>query len=243
MKVYSLTGIVLKKNTSGDSDRLYTIYSKEKGKIAVVAKGVRKINSRRNPHLDTLNLIKFSVRESKSKYKTIEEVKAQNSFKYIKEDLDLSGAAYYMCDLISRFNEEEQENPDQFELLQQSLSTLENNLIPLNYVVSAFEVRLMKLLGYELYLDKCASCGRKFDDSWTSHKFSFELGGLCCNRCNNFGMELSNDSAETLYLLSLNKKKKNHNMRSLSEITNIINTFTLYTLGQRVKSFELLRKI
>src|SRR3989344_1760175 len=222
MKVYSLTGIVLKKNTSGDSDRLYTIYSKEKGKIAVVAKGVRKINSRRNPHLDTLNLIKFSVRESKSKYKTIEEVKAQNSFKYIKE---------------------EHENPDQFELLQQSLSTLENNLIPLNYVVSAFEVRLMKLLGYELYLDKCASCGRKFDDSWTSHKFSFELGGLCRNRCNNFGMELSNDSAETLYLLSLNKKKKNHNMRSLSEITNIINTFTLYTLGQRVKSFELLRKI
>ena len=243
MKLYTLTGIVLRKNYYGDSDRLYTIYTRESGKISPVAKGVRKIISRRNPHLDTLNLIKFSVREGRSRYKTIEEVKSLDTFKEIKNDLDSSGAAYYLCELINKFNEEEHENMELFDLLQQSLTTLKNNLVPINFVVSAFEIRLMKLLGYGISLDKCASCGRKFDYSWTSHRFSFDLGGLCCDRCNIFGMELSSDSAELLFLLSSNKRRKYQKENSLSEISNIIKTFTLFTLGQKVKSLELLKKL
>jgi len=242
MKFYTLTGIILKKNTLGDSDRFYTIYSKERGKISAVGKGVRKISSRRNPHLDTLNLVNFSVRENDSKYKTIEEVKAVTTFKNIKKDLDSSSTAYYLCELINKFNEEEHESLEQFDLLLQSLTSLEKTTAPLNYIVSAFEIKLMKLLGYGIYLDKCASCGRKFDNSWASYKFSFDLGGLCCDRCNAFGMELSNASAETLFLLSLNRRKKVGNETSMTEVTAVIKSFTLHTLGQKVKSLELFKK-
>ena len=50
MKVEKLQGFVLKRTNYGEADKILTVFTKERGKIKVLAKGVRKIKSRRAPH-------------------------------------------------------------------------------------------------------------------------------------------------------------------------------------------------
>lgn len=52
-------GIVLKRVNTGEADRIVTILTKEYGKLAAVAKGVRKLNSARKSYLEPGNHIKL----------------------------------------------------------------------------------------------------------------------------------------------------------------------------------------
>lgn len=51
-------GIVIKRNDSGETDRLVTLISQQMGKITCVAKGIRKLNSSMRSTLEPGNVIK-----------------------------------------------------------------------------------------------------------------------------------------------------------------------------------------
>jgi DNA repair protein RecO (recombination protein O) len=50
-KIYIAEGIILKRRNLGETDRILTVFSRQYGKIKILAKGVRKINSRRSGHI------------------------------------------------------------------------------------------------------------------------------------------------------------------------------------------------
>jgi len=53
---YLTSGIILRASHFGDFDRQYVIYTKERGKIVALAKGVKKITSKLNSSLEFFNL-------------------------------------------------------------------------------------------------------------------------------------------------------------------------------------------
>lgn len=61
VKIDKLQGFVLKKKILLEQDFLVTLFTEELGKISAIAKGARKITSRRISHLQTANLIKLQV--------------------------------------------------------------------------------------------------------------------------------------------------------------------------------------
>jgi len=154
---YNIEAIVLKKISYGDADRIYTLLTKDKGKITAVARGVRKISSRRGGNLDTLNHINITLSENTSGYKTITEVKTLGSYRNLKKSLECSLAGYYMAELINKSVEENSENNDVFFLLRDSLDTLDADGKKKKFVVNKFEFLLMKLLGYEMSLNELRS--------------------------------------------------------------------------------------
>lgn len=54
-------GIVLKRSNTGEADRIVTILTKEFGKLAGVAKGVRKLTSSKKSYLEPGNVIKIML--------------------------------------------------------------------------------------------------------------------------------------------------------------------------------------
>lgn len=54
---YSISGIVIKRMNLGETDRLVTLLTQEKGKIVCVAKGVRKLNSTKRAFLEPGNIV------------------------------------------------------------------------------------------------------------------------------------------------------------------------------------------
>lgn len=92
-------GFIIKRHNFGEADRILTIFSKENGKIPVIAKGVRKITSRRGALLEPFNLVKFHTVQSYS-MKVLTEVELVSSFDSYKSDLESYKKILVVCELI-----------------------------------------------------------------------------------------------------------------------------------------------
>ena len=148
LRSFKLEGIILKRRNFGEADRILTIFTQNLGKIKVKAPGVRRILSRRSPHIEPLNLSMLTLYKSSSaSFPILTEAAPLERFSFIKKDLKLIGFAYYLCELVSSLCPQNQENRDVFFLLKNTLFQLSkgNNSSTL---VSYFEKELLRSLGF-----------------------------------------------------------------------------------------------
>lgn len=238
MKKYNSRAVVLKSIKYRDSDKIFTLFTKESGKISAIARGVRKISSRRGGNLDTLNLVSVNIHEDGSGFKSIEEVKTIESFKNLKKDLSKSLKAYYLVELVHRATEEDEQFSGIFDLLVKCLKALDKNVYSGDLFIIYFEINLMKLLGYEINVSECRKCHRSIDDSWKKYSFNIESGGIECENCSKFGVEMSKESAVALKpLLGGKITKETHSLAS--EIDKLIKMYIQRKIETRFKSLEI----
>ena len=60
-RTYRVEAIVLRRIDFGEADRVLVLYTRERGKQPVVAKGIRRISSRLAGHLDSSPAPRFSL--------------------------------------------------------------------------------------------------------------------------------------------------------------------------------------
>lgn len=143
MRYLKDTGFVLKRINFGDSDRYITIFTKNHGKVEVVARGVRKITSRRAPSIELLNLIEFqAVRGSKNYILT--EVKLLDSFGELKNDLNNIEKVFSMCELLEAIMPYNAKHAEVFSLVHNTCDKIKNE--PESLMI--FQARLLSMLGY-----------------------------------------------------------------------------------------------
>jgi DNA repair protein RecO (recombination protein O) len=238
MKKYNSRAVVLRNFKYKDSDKIFTLFTKEYGKISALARGVRKISSRRSGNLDTLNLISVKIHEERSGIKNIEEVKTLESFKTIKKDLKKSLKAYYIAELVHKSTEEGEKLESIFNLLVRFLKVLEKNGYSGDLFVTYFEINLMKLLGYELTLDKCRKCGKVLDESWEKYKFNIDNGSIECEKCSRFGVGLTKECA--LAFKSVSEGKMSKDLHPLfKEMDKVMKIYIGRKLEDSFKSLEI----
>ena len=237
MSRYTVEAVVLKFTNFKDSDKIYTLFTKDKGKIIATGRGVRKISSRRGGNLDTLNHVAVGLSENSSGYKTITEVKTLNSFKKLKGSLQNSVKGFYIAELVYSLLEEGQEHNEVFDLLVDSLNKLEDHLNNEVSRINAFEIRLMDLLGYGMFLDRCARTGRKYDGKWEVIKFNPAIGGFV-SEPNTPGLVLTRETADLLHALKTRKaisKDLLKNKSAVKEANSIIKSYVRDVLDGNVK--------
>ncbi len=145
MRTYKTEGIILKRINYGEADRILTIYSKHYGKIRAIAKGVRKLTSRKAGSLEVFNdTILFLVKGKN--LDIVSEAQLVNLFKSWRKNLVRVGVAYYFCELIDKLTPDEQPNQAVFELLKNSLSKIDKS--QLSELVRSFEESLLQELGF-----------------------------------------------------------------------------------------------
>ncbi len=146
MPRYLVEAVVLKSINYQDTDRIVFLFTREKGKILVSARGVRKISSKRGGNLDTLNHISASISEGNNKkYKIVTEVTTTNSFKNLKKSLKNSARGFYIVELVDKLLDEGQVNEKAFDLLVESLQKMDSSLNNEVSRVNHFEIKLMQL--------------------------------------------------------------------------------------------------
>jgi len=146
MRSFKTEGIVIKRKNYSEADRIVTIFSKTHGKITIKASGVRKIASRRSPHIELLNYCVFSLHQGKS-MPILTEVESLQNFAILKSDLKRIGAAFHICELVDGLCAENQENLQIFNLLENTLYKL-STAPRLSHIIYDFEIEILKLLGF-----------------------------------------------------------------------------------------------
>lgn len=146
MRSFKTEGIVINRRNFGEADRIITIFSKNHGKLRVMANGVRRIASKRSPHIELLNYGIFNLYQGKS-MPLLTEIQPLDTFPALKADLKRIGCAFHICELIDGLCAENQENLEIFNLLGKTLNKL-STAEKLSTVIYEFEADILKILGF-----------------------------------------------------------------------------------------------
>lgn len=178
---YRLEAIILRHQNWGEADRLLTLFSRQAGKLRAVAKGARKLRSRKAGHLEPFTQVILQLAKSRD-LPIITQAEAIELYLPIREDLALFGCASYVVELLDRFTFEEGENLGLYQLLGDTLDRLAGKPNP-TFTLRYYEIHLLELLGYRPQLFQCAICQATIQPQ--DQYFSAEHGGALCPKCGN----------------------------------------------------------
>lgn len=171
--------VVLRHTDWGEADRMLWLFTREIGKVQVVAKGVRKPRSRKAGHLEPFTRVDLQLASGRDLF-IVTQAEAKDVYQALREDLVRVGYASYIIELLDRFTYEEGENIGLYRLLTETLSRLNSETQPA-FAVRYYEIRLLDLVGFRPQLFHCVNCGEEIRA--VDQYFSFEKGGVFCPKC------------------------------------------------------------
>lgn len=171
--------VVLRHTDWGEADRLLVLYSREAGKLRAVAKGVRKLRSRKAGHLEPFTRVKLMLARGRD-FWIVTQAETVDAYQPLREDLLRTGYAAYVIELLDRFTYEEGANHALYQLLTDTLERI--SMLPDAFVaVRYYEIRLLDLLGYRPELFHCVRCQAEIKPE--NQFFDALHGGVVCPRC------------------------------------------------------------
>ncbi len=171
--------VVLRHSDWGEADRLLSLYTREAGKLRAVAKGVRKMRSRKAGHLEPFTRVALLLARGRDLW-IVTQAETLDAYLPLREDLVLTGYASYVLELLDRFTYEEGQNLHIYQLLTDTLERLVVVPDPF-FVMRYYELHLLDLLGFRPELFNCPSCGREIQPR--DQFFSAQMGGALCPEC------------------------------------------------------------
>lgn len=231
---YKYNGIILNKFDIGETDRLYTIYTREAGKIRAKAIGVKKPNAKLAGNLEPLTYAEIFMAKGKGRGNITGAI-AINNFLNIKSDISALQKVFYVFGIFGRLVTEEERDEKIFELLSDYLEAMDKLVGKENQgnrddsgnkwdiITLGFSFKLLDSLGYKIEVKKCLKCGKKLVAE--NNYFSGELGGTVCKSCSQEArnkIKISNEAIK-LVRIFLNNKLENLVKINISkkDITNL----------------------
>ena len=177
---FRVEAVVLRHADWGEADRILTLYTRERGKVRAIAKGARKIRSRKAGHLEPFTRITLQLAKGRDLL-IVTQADTLDAYLPLGENLVKTGYASYVVELLDRFTyEDESENFAIFRLLTEALSRIATEPDPW-LAIRYYEVHLLDLLGFRPHLFECANCGEQIQP--VDQFFSPSAGGVLCPKC------------------------------------------------------------
>lgn len=177
MNLEKIEGIIIRTTNYGETNKIVTIYSREWGKVGVMARGAKKPNSRLSAVTQLFTYGYFLVQKS-SGLGTLQQGEMISSFRSIKEDIFLTAYASYIVDLTDKATDDRKPNPFLFELIYQTINLI-NEGYDAEILVNIFEMKMLNTIGLYPVLNQCTMC----ENTEGHFSFSIREGGLLCHRC------------------------------------------------------------
>lgn len=122
----SSNGVVLSRKNYGEADRILVVFSKDFGKVSLLAKGIRKIKSRKRGHLEIFSDIKFSAIKGHG-MDIVTEAVTVNDYSGVRVNLNKISLAYYFCEVVNKITQEDENSALIYNLLSKALAKLETD--------------------------------------------------------------------------------------------------------------------
>ena len=192
---FRVEAVVLRHADWGEADRMLTLYTRERGKVRAIAKGARKIRSRKAGHLEPFTRVSLQLAKGRDLL-IVTQADSLEVYHALGEDLVKTGYAAYVVELLDRFTyEDESENFAIYRLLTEILGRIASEADPW-LAIRYYEVRLLDLLGFRPHLFECANCGEEIRA--VDQFFSPAAGGVLCPKCGTGLPGVWNVSVEAL---------------------------------------------
>jgi DNA repair protein RecO (recombination protein O) len=174
MPLYKTEAIVIRRTNLGEADRVVTLFTRDHGKLAVVAKGARKPKSRFAGRLELFTHLRLLLAVGRT-LDVVSQVEVIDAFAFLRRDLTRLGYASLVAEVVDRATAEREPAPALFRLVRKTLELVRDH----DSEVAAlwFISHLLVTIGYGPNLNQCVICGRALRGT---APFSHALGGMLC---------------------------------------------------------------
>lgn len=180
-----LTAVVLGSRDYKEYDRLYEVYTKERGKLTVLGKGTRKFQSKLASHMQPFAELTCMVAHGKLWLK-LAGVERRRSFPCISCDMRKLGLGLGLNELLRVGVGRAQADPSLYTFLIDAYAWVngmdEASLERTAFIHSALTLKWLVLLGFGPHCEECVICTRELDRVSRPH-ISVAHGGLVCTKC------------------------------------------------------------
>lgn len=193
MPLYRSDSVVLRTYKLGEADRIVVFYTRNRGKVRAVAKGVRRTKSRFGARLEPGSIVHVQFYEGRN-LDIVTQAETVQRLGLLRSDLGRYGRAALILETIDHLTEEGEANPALYRLLTGVLAELDREGNPL--VLPAFVAKLLVLEGVQPLLEQCANCGSE----GPLVALALHLGGVVCRECRQ-GEPISDDARAAMQLV------------------------------------------
>lgn len=245
MNQITVTGMVLAVTPAGEYDRRVVILTKERGKIAVFARGARKPGSALVGMTAPFSFGEFSVYEGRTSY-TLMSASISNYFSELRTDMEGAYYGFYFMDLANYYAREENDETELLKLLYQTLRALTNARLPNRLVRCIYELKCVSIEGEAPQVFECVKCA----DKEREKVFSVKAGGVVCPECMpgiTDAMRLLPSTLYTMQYIVSSKTEKLYNFvvteEVLSELEKAVKNYLGTYVEKKFKSLEILEMV
>jgi len=231
---------VLRSRQLGEADRIYTLFTTERGKLDAVAKGVRRAKSHFAGRLEFGNECEFAMHRGRSLDVIVAAHILHAPWVKLVEPERFATAAV-VAELIEAFSEPDMALPEVYELLTGMLAAVELTPRP-RELLPRFSARLLDLLGLAPPTGACVRCGQALSPevAW----LDAQAGGLIDARCRERWRDLPELDArdrENFAAVCAPKGSGAVAARATTRVSRAIDDLLAHHLGRRPKSADFAR--
>jgi DNA repair protein RecO (recombination protein O) len=181
-RTYKTEAVVLRSLRFSEADRILHLYTRERGRIGAIAKGVRKTKSRFGARLEPLSHVELMLHEGSGELHTVTGVDLVRSHRETREEPYRLSAGLIGAEAMLKLYAEPESNARAFVALSRFLDALDEAQAPasarpvLDPLTLSFQLKLLWLSGYLPHVRTCVECGADGD----LVGFSPRAGGAVC---------------------------------------------------------------
>ena len=166
----------------GEADRILTLFTRERGKLDAVAKGVRRTRSHFAGRLEFGNECDFVMHRGRSLDVVVSAEILRAPWAQLVEP-ERYAVASAVAEMIDAFCEPDLALPDVYGLLLAAIRAIAGSAHP-QALLPRFELRLLEMLGLAPPLATCVQCGAPLNEgpAWLDGAAGGLLDGTCRER-------------------------------------------------------------
>ena len=176
--------INLKSYNLSESDKIIVMYSKDKGLIKGVAKGVKKPKSKLGARMDMFVANKLMLYKGKS-LDRICQADVLNTFNKTRHDMDKIFYSMYISEIVNNFGIEDDPCSEEiYDLLYKTLNKISESERKEEILIAVikFQLKMMQISGFGIEFNTCLCCREEIGEE--NMHFSSRMGGVVCSECN-----------------------------------------------------------
>ena len=239
--------IVVRHTNYEEADRFITFLTPFQGRVSALAKGVRKLSSRKAGHLQPFTYVDVQLSKGRGASWLVTQVSTIEAYPDILASLDKTVRTSCVLELADRFSLEGVENVQLFQLTLDTLRRIAvfEDIFP---VQRYFDLQLLNVTGYRPQLFECVRCHKKIQPE--DQYLHYGMGGVLCPDCGEITAGAKKISMNTL------KYFRYYQTRSFAqaaaagwpqsirmESENLLTGYQSYLLERKTNSQQFLERI
>ena len=200
MAVEKSEAIILKTQPFQESSKIVRLYSKDFGKISVIAKGARRPKSPLRAVLETGYHVEviFYFKEGRDLF-VLSQCDLLNSFQGLHDNFDRSAMSMAVLELINGSSVGPDINTPLFDQILMTMNAIDSAQKNYSNYYWNFALHLLNILGFRFDVQSCIGCGSAL--SRGKLFAALKKGGVLCSICGSKEMVDFSVSLETIKLL------------------------------------------